>query len=61
MWPGVTRYLRSLYPRHARIAIVCDNLSPHLSTRKDGQVGAWAAASNAEIACTLGSVTSQAA
>jgi len=35
-----------------RIAIVCDNFSPHLSTRKDKRVGQWAAASNAEIAYT---------
>ncbi|HEX8006457.1 MAG TPA: transposase [Trebonia sp.] len=46
------RYLRSLYPLSTRIGIVCDNFSPHLSTRKDGRVGAWAAANNAEIACT---------
>jgi transposase len=46
------RYLRSLYPMTTRIAIVCDNFSPHLSTRKDGRVGAWASANNAEIACT---------
>jgi transposase len=44
------RYLRSLYPLSTRIAIICDNFSPHLSTRKDGRVGAWAAANNAEIA-----------
>jgi hypothetical protein len=35
-----------------RIAIVCDNFSPHLTTRKDKRVGQWAAASNAEIAYT---------
>jgi transposase len=35
-----------------RIAIICDNFSPHLSTRKDGRAGAWASASNAEIAYT---------
>ncbi len=46
------RYLRSLYPMTTRIAIICDNFSPHLSTRKDGRVGAWAAANNAEIAYT---------
>src|SRR5436189_3554773 len=46
------RYLRSLYPPSVRIAIVCDNFSPHLTTRKDRRVGQWAAASNAEIACT---------
>jgi transposase len=46
------RYLRSLYPATIRIAIVCDNFSPHLSTARDGRVGAWAAANNVEIAYT---------
>jgi transposase len=46
------RYLRSLYPPGIRIAIICDNFSPHLSTAKDARVGAWAAASNVEIAYT---------
>jgi transposase len=46
------RYLRSLYPPSVRIAIICDNFSPHLTTRRDGRVGAWAAANNAEIAYT---------
>ncbi|MDQ2873784.1 MAG: transposase [Actinomycetota bacterium] len=46
------RCLRSLYPAHVRIAIICDNFSPHLTTAKDGRVGARAAASNAEIAYT---------
>jgi transposase len=46
------RYLRSLYPPHVRIAIICDNFSPHLSTAKDSRVGDWAAASNTEIAYT---------
>jgi hypothetical protein len=46
------RYLRSLHPADMRIAIVCDNFSAHLSTRKDKRVGQWAAASNVEIACT---------
>ena len=46
------RYLRSLYPPATRIAIICDNFSPHLSTAKDGRVGAWAAASNVELAYT---------
>jgi transposase len=44
------RYLRSLYPPDVRIAIVMDNYSPHLSTKKDGRVGEWAAANNAELA-----------
>jgi hypothetical protein len=39
-------------PPGTRIAIVCDNFSPHLTTAKDAQVGAWAAASNVEIAYT---------
>jgi transposase len=46
------RYLRSLYPPAVRIAIICDNFSPHLTTRKDARVGAWAKASNVEIAYT---------
>jgi transposase len=46
------RYLRSLYPPQVRIAIVCDNSSPHLSTTKDRRVGEWATASNVEIAYT---------
>jgi transposase len=46
------RYLRSLYPPQTRIAIICDNFSPHLTTRKDKRVGQWAAASNTEIAYT---------
>jgi hypothetical protein len=45
------RYLRSLYPPEVRIAIVCDNFSPHLSTKKDSRVGDWAAENNVEIAC----------
>jgi DDE superfamily endonuclease len=45
------RYLRSLYPPQARIAIICDNYSPHLTTRKDKRAGNWAAANNTEIAC----------
>jgi transposase len=44
------RYLRSLYPPEVRIAIVMDNFSPHLSTKKDGRVGAWAVANNVELA-----------
>jgi transposase len=51
-FPGFCRYLRSLYPQSVRIAIICDNFSPHLSTAKDGRVGAWATASNVEIAYT---------
>ncbi|WP_323135571.1 IS630 family transposase [Streptomyces beihaiensis] len=46
------RYLRSLYPPETRIAIVCDNFSPHLTTKKCHRVGTWAAANNVEIAYT---------
>src|SRR3954463_9893689 len=46
------RYLRSLYPPDVRIAIVCDNYSPHLSTRTDDRVGRWAQANNVEFAYT---------
>jgi transposase len=44
------RYLRSLYPPEIRIAIVMDNFSPHLSTKKDQRVGIWATANNVELA-----------
>ena len=44
------RYLRSLHPAEVRIAIVLDNFSPHLSTKTDDRVGAWAAANNVELA-----------
>ena len=46
------RYLRSLYPPGVRIAIICDNFSPHLSTQADQRVGEWAEANNVEIAYT---------
>jgi transposase len=46
------RYLRSLYPAEVRLAIICDNFSPHLSTRTDSRVGTWAQANNVEIAYT---------
>jgi len=44
------RYLRSMYPPGVRIAIVMDNFSPHLSTKKDQRVGVWAAENNVELA-----------
>lgn len=40
------RYLRSLHPANARIAIVCDNYSPHLTTKRCLRVETWAAANN---------------
>ncbi|WSR73953.1 transposase [Streptomyces anulatus] len=46
------RYLRTLHPADVRIAIVADNFSPHLTTKKCQRVGTWAAANNVEIAYT---------
>ncbi|GHB29405.1 hypothetical protein GCM10010346_61140 [Streptomyces chryseus] len=46
------RYLRSLHPLDTRIAIVCDNYSPHLTTKRCQRVATWAAANNVEIAYT---------
>lgn len=46
------RYLRSLYPATVRIAIVCDNYSPHLTTKRCHRVTDWAEANNVEIAYT---------
>ncbi|MFF4041165.1 IS630 family transposase [Streptomyces sp. NPDC001816] len=46
------RYLRTLYPAQVRIAIVCDNFSSHLTTRKCQRVGDWAITNNVEIAYT---------
>ena len=46
------RYVRSLYPLSTRIAIICDNFSPHLTTTKDTRVGTWATANNVESAYT---------
>ena len=44
------RYVRSLHPETVRMAIVLDNFSPHLSTRADPRVGAYAAEHNIELA-----------
>ena len=46
------RYLRTLYPADVRIAIVCDNYSPHLTTKRCRRVADWAEANNVEIAYT---------
>jgi transposase len=46
------RYLRSLHPPQVRVAIVLDNFSPHLATKKDRRVAEWAAANNVELAYT---------
>jgi hypothetical protein len=42
-------YLRTLYTREIRIALVIDNFSSHLSTKRDRRVGVWAEASNVEL------------
>ncbi|MFF3142916.1 IS630 family transposase [Streptomyces sp. NPDC057927] len=46
------RYLRSLHPVGKRIAIICDNYSPHLTTKRCRRVADWAKANNVEIAYT---------
>ncbi|MEV1039932.1 IS630 family transposase [Streptomyces sp. NPDC050204] len=46
------RYLRTLHPADTRIAIVCDNYSPHLTTKRCRRVADWAGANNVEIAYT---------
>ncbi|MFE5325361.1 transposase [Embleya sp. NPDC056575] len=46
------RYPRSLNPATVRIALVCDNYSPHLTTRRCRRVATWADANNVEIAYT---------
>lgn len=46
------RYLRSLYPAGVRIAVVCDNFSPHLTTKRCRRVADWAEANNVAIAYT---------
>ncbi|MEU5306034.1 IS630 family transposase [Streptomyces noursei] len=46
------RYLRSLHPMNVRIAIVCDNYSPHLTTKRCQRAATWATANNVEIAYT---------
>ncbi|MFH9043563.1 IS630 family transposase [Streptomyces sp. NPDC017966] len=46
------RYLRTLYPPTVRLAIVCDNYSPHLTTKRCRRVADWAEANNVGIAYT---------
>ncbi|WP_326647301.1 IS630 family transposase [Streptomyces sp. NBC_01750] len=46
------RYLRSLHPADVRIAIVCHNFFPHLTTKRCRRVADWAEANNVEIAYT---------
>ena len=50
--PGVLPLPALPLPAGVRIAIVCDNFSPHLTTPKDRRVAEWATTSNAEIAYT---------
>ncbi len=51
-FPAFVKHLRSLHPPEVQIAIVLDNLSPHLSTKNDTRVGDWAPADNGELAYT---------
>lgn len=44
--------MRSLHPVGKRIAIVCDNYLPHLTTKRCRRVANWAEANNVEIAYT---------
>ncbi|MFF6815995.1 IS630 family transposase [Streptomyces sp. NPDC012403] len=46
------RYLRTLYPPTVRLAIVCDNYSPHLTTKRCRRVADWAEVNNVGIAYT---------
>ena len=52
MAPGKIAEVTFTSPDRVRIAIICDNFSPHLSTKKDSRAGDWAEASNVEIAYT---------
>lgn len=45
-------YLHSFRPVGKRIAIICDNYSPHLTTKRCRRVADWAEADNVEIAYT---------
>lgn len=45
-------FCRSLHPVETRRPIICDNFSPHLTTKRDGRLGDWAATNNVEIAYT---------
>ncbi|MCX5113231.1 hypothetical protein OOK13_33190 [Streptomyces sp. NBC_00378] len=47
------RCLRSLNPMDVRLAIVCDNYFPHLTTKRCRRAATWAAANNVEIACSV--------
>jgi hypothetical protein len=48
---GEDKLFGHIKPRKTR-ALICDNFSPHLSTRRDRRVGIWAQANNVEIAYT---------
>ncbi|MDF3290667.1 transposase [Streptomyces sp. RB6PN23] len=49
---GRQTFRRSLHPLDVRMAIVCDNHSPHLTTKRCQRVGTRAAADNVELAYT---------
>lgn len=40
------RYLRSRYPADVRIALLCDNFAPHLTTKRCRRMADWAGANN---------------
>jgi len=44
------RYVRGQHPAEVRIAIVLDNFSPHLATKKDPRIADWAKDNNVELA-----------
>jgi hypothetical protein len=48
--PGLHTLCAVLYPPGVPIAIVLDNASAHLSTKRDTSVGDWAAGNNVEFA-----------
>nr|WP_232622198.1 transposase [Rhodococcus rhodochrous] len=41
-----------MYPADVRVAIVCDNFSPNLTTRRCRRVAEWAETNNVEFAYT---------
>jgi hypothetical protein len=50
--PGVLPVPASFHPAEKRIAIVCNNYSPHLTTKRCHRVAGWAEANKVEIAYT---------
>lgn len=42
--------VRRTHPLEVRIAVILDNVSPHLSTKNDSRIGDWARSNNVELA-----------